>query len=102
MDVGAGYGKWGFLLREQLDWTSGRLDPSSWKARIVGVEVHPHELHEWVYDESVRADVLDIADSCAGYDLVLLSDVIEHIDKQAARSLLERLVAANRSVFVRW
>lgn len=102
LDVGAGYGKWGFLLREQLDWNPGRLDPSAWKARIVGVEVHPYQspLHEWVYDEIVRADVLDIVDSCVGYDLVLLSDVIEHIGKEAGQRLLEQLVAANRNVIV--
>lgn len=102
LDIGVGYGKWGFLLREQLDWNPGRLDQSAWRARIVGVEVHPYEspLHEWVYDKIVWADILDIADSCAGYDLVLLSDVIEHIEKEAGQHLLDRLVAANRNVIV--
>ena len=102
VDVGAGYGKWGFLLHEQLDWNPGRLDRDRWTARIVGVEVYPYEspLHGWVYDEVLRADVLDVIDRIDGYDLVLLSDVIEHIEKGPALGLLRRLVAQNRNVIV--
>jgi hypothetical protein len=102
VDVGAGYGKWGLLLREQLDWNLGRLDRDRWTARIVGIEVFPYEspLHGWVYDEVIHADVLDVIDRIDGYDLVLLSDVIEHIEKGPALGLLRRLVAQNRNVIV--
>ncbi len=102
VDVGAGYGKWGFLLREQLDWNPGRLDRDTWTARIVGVEIFPYEtpLYGWVYDELIRSDVLEAIDQIDGYDLVLLSDVIEHIEKGPALGLLRRLVSQNRNVIV--
>ena len=81
LDVGAGMGKWGFLCRELLDWNVGRLDRADWQVRIDGIEVFTYEspLHDWVYDSVRRADVLDVVDDCAGYDLVILGDVLEHL-----------------------
>jgi len=96
LDIGVGYGKWGFLLREQLDWNpAGRLKKEDWEARIVGVEVFAYEspLHDW-------ADVLEIVDSLEGYDLIVMSDVIEHIEKQQALDLLRRLLRNNRNILI--
>src|SRR4051812_32602371 len=100
LDIGVGYGKWGFLIRESLDWNSGRVDRAEWRLRIDGVEVHPYQspLHDWVYDRILWSDVFDIQDELVGYDLVVMSDVIEHLDKNAALSLLTRLVEQNRNV----
>lgn len=102
LDIGTGFGKWGFLLREQLDWNLGRVNRDTWQTRIVGIEVFPYEspLHSWVYDTMIRADVLDVIDQLTGFDLVVLSDVIEHIDKQRGKELLRLLATANRNVLV--
>src|SRR5689334_10233491 len=74
IDIGVGYGKWGLLLREQLDWTHGRLPRDEWEARIDGIEVFPYQspLHEWVYDEIKWGDVRDLHAEVADYDLVLM------------------------------
>lgn len=29
LDIGIGYGKWGFLIREALDFMKGRFEPGS-------------------------------------------------------------------------
>jgi SAM-dependent methyltransferase len=102
LDVGIGLGKWGYLLREQLDWNALRIQRETWQARIVGIEVYSYEspLHSWVYDEVIRANVLDVLDRAAGFDLVLLSDVIEHIDKAEGNELLRILAKQNRNVIV--
>lgn len=102
MDIGIGYGKWGFLVREALDWASGRLERESWAVRIYGIEVFPYEspLHDWVYDRVTRADVLDVQGDISGFELVMINDVIEHIDKPQAMDLLRGLVARNRNVIV--
>lgn len=102
MDIGIGYGKWGLLVREALDWIPGRLDRPTWQVRIEGVEVFPYEspLHDWVYDKVTFADVLEFQEQISGFDLVLINDVIEHMDKLAALELLRSLVARNRNVVV--
>jgi 2-polyprenyl-3-methyl-5-hydroxy-6-metoxy-1,4-benzoquinol methylase len=102
LDVGPGYGKWGFLLREQLDWVKGRIDRQDWKARIVGLDVFAYQspLLEWVYDEIVRSNILDAAEQAEGYDLVLLGDVLEHIEKREGLALLHNLVRTNRNVII--
>jgi hypothetical protein len=100
LDVGAGYGKWGFLSREMLDWNAGRLERDDWTTRIDGVDAFPYEscLHAWVYDSFRVDDVVHC--EFAGYDLVVMCDVIEHIPKQSALRFLRRLLDANRNVIV--
>jgi hypothetical protein len=85
-----------------LDWSEGRLDPASWSVRIDGIEAFDYEspLHGWVYDSITRADVLDVATGISGYELVIMSDVIEHIEKGRALDLLAQLLATNRNVLV--
>jgi hypothetical protein len=102
LDIGAGYGKWGFLAREMLDWNSGRLAPEAWRVRIDAIEVFGYEspLLDWVYDDVQRANVLDCQAELAGYDLVIMSDVIEHLPKSDALGLLRELVSRNRNVLV--
>jgi hypothetical protein len=102
LEIGPGYGKWGFLAREMLDWSAGRLDRASWTVRIDAIEAHPYEtpLYEWVYDEVRFANALDVAGDIRDYDLVIMSDVIEHIEKDQGLRLLHQLVAANRNVLV--
>jgi hypothetical protein len=102
LEIGPGFGKWGFLTREMLDWSDGRLTRDTWTARIDAVEAHPYDtpLYAWVYDEVRFADVLDVAGDIRDYDLVIMSDVIEHIEKEPALALLRELVTHNRNVLV--
>ena len=59
LDVGVGFGKWGLLLREALDFIDGRVERSSWQAVIDGIDAHRYDspLLDWVYDELRIADV---------------------------------------------
>jgi hypothetical protein len=100
LDIGYGYGKWGFLVREALDFMAGRHKPDEWLVRITGIDARPVEspLAQWVYDELISGDVLRSERPLAGYDLVVMGDVIEHIEKAPARELLDDLVARNGCV----
>lgn len=100
LDVGVGFGKWGFLIRELLDFTQGRLEPETWTTEIVGVEAFDYRspLHDWVYDRMIRADVRDVVDELTGYDAVVLGDVIEHLPKDDGMALLEQLLVGNGTV----
>jgi hypothetical protein len=102
LDVGVGFGKWGYLLREALDFIDGRVERDEWQARIDGIDARSYDapLAAWVYDDVRIADVLDAAGDIEGYDLVVLGDVIEHFEKADGLALLRALLARNRNVLV--
>lgn len=102
LDVGPGYGKYGFLVREALDFAVGRLDRPSWQVRIDGIDAFPYKspLLAWVYDAITVADIAIVAADLPPYDLVILGDVIEHLDKQTGIQLIDNLLAKSRNVLL--
>lgn len=94
LDVGCGFGLWGFLCREYLDAWNGRVNPSQWQTRIDGIEVfepyiqaHQRVLYSNIFVEDVREAVKHIDE----YDLIIAGDVIEHLDKPEGEAVVEAL-----------
>lgn len=91
LDVGAGWGKYGLLAREYAD--AERVD-----ALDVIRPRYP------VYDQVHIGDALDLdrvlPAEPARYDLALLIDVIEHLEKADGWRLLEALTRRARRVLV--
>jgi SAM-dependent methyltransferase len=87
LDVGPGYGKASMLLREYLNVKPLRIDAIEAEKSYVeafGLAVH--------YDEVLVGDVCDLdADEFDRWDLVLMVDVLEHIEDAAAFELLARI-----------
>lgn len=87
LDVGPGYGKASMLLREYLNVKPHRIDAIEAEKSYVeefGLAVH--------YDEVLIGDVCDLtADEFDRWDLVLMVDVLEHIEDAAAFALLRRI-----------
>jgi hypothetical protein len=87
LDVGPGWGKYATLLREYLNRKPLRID---------AVEMHKpyvdaHGLGV-LYDDVLVGDVCELPDEkLAEYDLVLMVDVIEHLEHAAAYELLDRI-----------
>lgn len=85
LDVGPGHGKYGLLLREYLP----PLD------RLDACEAEPTYVTDVlfaVYDSVYVQSVCTLDDAVlAAYDLVLMVDVIEHLDRQAGLELLGRI-----------
>lgn len=82
LDVGPGRGKYGLLIREYVG------DPE----RLDAVELEPTYITPRltaIYDNVFLGDVCDYV--TYPYDLVLMLDVIEHIEKPKALALLDRL-----------
>jgi len=88
LDIGAGYGKWGFLLREYLDDFLG-------ERRIDGVEVHrpyvnrspaPH-----IYDLLLTVEFPGPMSGALQehYDLALMIDVLEHYTVEDGKRALD-------------
>lgn len=87
LDVGPGHGKYALLLREYLN------DPPE---QIDAVEIHEPYVNAFslrlLYDSVFVSDVLELPpERLAGYELVLMADVIEHLEKDAAIQLLARI-----------
>lgn len=85
LDVGVGYGKWGVLCTEYLTYWKN-ITPV-----VDGVEVfekYKSPAHG-VYREVFYTSVMDVLDKVGEYDLVLIVDVIEHLDREDGLKLLE-------------
>lgn len=104
LDIGAGFGKYGFLCREYLELWDGRQEYSDFRRRIDAVEAFPQyitPIHRFVYDNIYEDDILNVADKISfRYDLVLIIDVLEHFDKATGQSLLQQLLAKHKGVLV--
>jgi hypothetical protein len=109
LEIGTGFGKYGFLFREYLDiWGAAsdhkRLAPENWQVRIDGIECFPayiSELQRLIYDRLIIGDAAQEIDKLPSYDLVFLGDVIEHFPKDEGQTLLMKcLTHANRMVMV--
>jgi hypothetical protein len=102
LDVGPGYGKWGLLIREALDFMDGRHEPEDFTVTIDGLEAFEYKspLHDWVYSSIRQGDVTVVADELPPYDLVMMGDVIEHITKEEGLRVLRSLLAKSRNVII--
>jgi SAM-dependent methyltransferase len=111
LDLGLGFGKYGFLLREYLDVSAaiGLLPQSvtggAPKVVIDGVEAFPsyvRELQRNIYDNIVEATALDACRRlpAASYDCCLLIDVLEHLTAEDGLELLGQIRRIARAAVI--
>ena len=93
LDIGVGFGKYGFLSREYLELFDGREKLWDWKIIIDGIEIFQDyitPLHKMVYNQIDIGNVTDILPALEKkYDLILLIDVIEHLNFDEGEKLIE-------------
>lgn len=91
LDVGAGYGTWGFLLRSELDEFYGTV-------RIDGVEPNPAPVNlspaVHAYNTLLTVDLFDplAAGLQESYELVLLDGYLDRLSKPAGLKVLDRVL----------
>jgi len=103
LDVGCGYGKWGYLCREYLDAFYGRWRREDWAARIDGVEYFEPYIQEHqraLYSNIIIGDIRDVCADLDEYDLIIAGDVIEHLFKDEAEAVVETLYAKARQMLI--
>jgi len=115
LDVGAGMGQYGFLLRTNLEHvnlfevkgTEGRQrNKADWRVRIDGIEGFAGYLtpvHDWAYNRVHIGNALDVLPTLAkaSYELVLAIDILEHFDRvDGLRFLAECRRVASRAALV--
>src|SRR6266496_4491275 len=91
LDVGIGYGKFGFLSREYLTFWNSPDEART--VQVDGVEAfagYVGALQEHIYDHVFLGDARDVLPTLGddSYDLVLMIDVIEHFDKAEGERVL--------------
>ncbi|MBK9660527.1 MAG: hypothetical protein IPO68_11655, partial [Chitinophagaceae bacterium] len=101
LDIGIGNGKYGFLCREALDTPHEEIPNRITVHGIEGFESYITDVHRLIYDKIFIGNGVDILkDHPEQYDLVLLIDVIEHLDKNTGMHFLERLLEISKNVIV--
>ena len=92
LDVGCGFGKYGVLIREYLDVWHERLARSDWQLELVGIEAweqYRNPIHDFVYNQVHNGEASKVLPTLGEFDLILIADVIEHFEKDAALALVE-------------
>lgn len=107
LDVGPGFGKYGVIFREHLDIRKRRYAKQDWQTRIDCVEVwedYITPLHRHVYDRVIVGDIREVAPDLDTYDLVIMSDVLEHMVVEEGAWLLRQLLdnTVKQGVVVRY
>ena len=104
LDVGCGFGQWGFLSREYLDVFQGRVQPNEWNVRIDGIEVfEPYiQAHQRALYTSIDiADIREAVSNVDTHELIIAGDVIEHLDKDEGEDVVAQLYEkATRALLV--
>src|ERR1700730_2128274 len=104
LDIGVGFGKYGFLAREYPELWDGREMYSQWTRRIDGIEpfqAYLTPIHRLIYSNLYEGNALDVVKELnTHYDLALLIDVLEHFVEPDGRQLLSEISTKARNVLI--
>lgn len=96
LDVGIGFGKGAFLIREYFDVKENNLyQPNDWQVQITGVEIYPtylSEIQKLLYNNIVIGNIFDVLPKLGKFEIAILGDVIEHFSKEQGLELLKKLL----------
>ena len=93
LDIGVGMGKFGALLREYTEASNLRLH-KDWKTKINGIEIfRDYRNPIWrCYDHVMIGDATQLIDTLPDYDLILMSEVLEHLPKDVGQLMLQMIM----------
>jgi hypothetical protein len=104
LDIGVGFGKYGFLAREYLElWKEG-ADYQKWERQIDGIEAFEPYLtpvHKFIYNNIFIGNANEILPELKDkYDLILMIDVFEHFTYQEGIKLLGECRKKGRNILI--
>jgi len=103
LEIGVGFGKWGVVAREYLEAWQGRFRREEWRVRVVGIEIfegYRNPIWAAAYDQIHIGDATQILNTLGQFDVGLICDVIEHIEKPMGRDLINQLLAHCQTVIL--
>jgi hypothetical protein len=104
LDIGVGFGKYGFLCREYLELWDGREKYNDWQKRIDGIEAFEDyitPIHKLIYSNIYIGDANEVLPTLDMiYDLILIIDVFEHFDFEGGKRLLDQCMEHGRNILI--
>ena len=102
LDIGIGYGKYGFLARE---YAGGFYPAANSKKplKVDGIERYEpyvQAAHKLIYDNIYIGNAFEVIKTLGIYDLILCIDMLEHLPKDQGSSLLKDIKLHGRSALV--
>lgn len=98
LDIGTGFGKYGFLAREYLDplHENGTVIDA-----IEGFGDYISPVHRHVYDEIHIGDANKLIDEIdKTYDLVIMIDVLEHFTQENGDAFLHKVLSDHKAMLI--
>lgn len=92
LDVGVGFGTYGYIARAFLDVWRGRMFKKDWKAKIDGIEFYKefeNPIYSFCYDRVFFGNVLEILPKLEKYDMIIFMHILEHMEKFRAIEVIE-------------
>jgi hypothetical protein len=104
LDIGIGFGKYGFLAREYLELWNDIGDYNKWERQIDGIEAfEPYitPVHKFIYNNVFLGNAIEILpDLKDKYDLILMIDVFEHFTYQDGLKLLGECRKKGKNILI--
>jgi len=104
LDIGIGFGKFGFLSREYLELWGEDHAYGDWRRQIDGIEAFdPYitAVQKSIYDHIYKGNALDVLPCLSGkYDLVLLIDVLEHFTYEEGLKVIEECRRISNNILI--
>ena len=99
LDIGSGFGIWGFLSREYIQIWKSNITKEEYinhykNMRVDAVEIarwYTTELQKEIYNNLYTGDMRDVVPKLGHYDLVIMGDVLEHVNLEDGRKLVETI-----------
>ena len=94
LDIGVGFGTYGFIARAFLDVWRGRMFKKAWQTIIDGIEYYKefeNPVYSFCYNTVFFGNALDTLQVLKKYDVVILMHVLEHMEKFEAIKVLEEV-----------
>jgi predicted TPR repeat methyltransferase len=103
LEIGLGFGKYGILAREYLEvYGANRWQKKEWKVRIDGVEIYTPYITDQIkhyYDTIYNEDIVKLfkENKISNYDLILMTDVLEHLNKEDGKFVFEEILKHSKT-----